>query len=278
MSIRCAASFALLYFLSFSQFADAQGNLLLTPRRLVFENGNKTAEINIANTGTDTARYVVSFIEQRMTADGSFEQITEPDSGQHFASRFLRYYPRSVYLGPNEAQTIKFQVRSAELLTPGEYRSHLYFRAIEPESPLGSEPPQDNPNGIAVQIKSIFGISIPIIIRIGEDSSQLELDSLTLHKENDSVTRLSVLFNRSGNFSAYGNLYVDHIDNKGVVTPVCIAKGLSVYSPNRRRKFTTIIDRNIKADLSTGKLIARYTTNDPPEKLIAKKEIVITRQ
>ena len=33
----------------------AQGNLLLTPRRIVFEGAKKSMELNLANTGTDTA-------------------------------------------------------------------------------------------------------------------------------------------------------------------------------------------------------------------------------
>ena len=37
----------------------AQGNLLLTPRRVVFEGAKKSMDLNLANTGKDTARYVI---------------------------------------------------------------------------------------------------------------------------------------------------------------------------------------------------------------------------
>ena len=41
----------------------AQGGLLITPRRLVFDGKKKTEQINLANTGNDTASYVVSYVQ-----------------------------------------------------------------------------------------------------------------------------------------------------------------------------------------------------------------------
>lgn len=48
------------------------------PRRVVFEGAKKYEELNLANTGKDTARYVISLIHVRMKEDGSFIEINEP--------------------------------------------------------------------------------------------------------------------------------------------------------------------------------------------------------
>src|ERR1700759_689889 len=90
--------------------ATAQGDLLISPLRIVFEGSKKSQEINLANVGKDTATYVVSIIDIRMKEDGSFEQITVPDSGQNFAGKYLRFFPRRVTLAPNEAQVVKIQL------------------------------------------------------------------------------------------------------------------------------------------------------------------------
>lgn len=66
----------------FSIPVKAQGNLLVTPRRVVFDGSRRVMELNLANTGQDTARYNISFVQYRMTEDGDFEEITEPDPGQ----------------------------------------------------------------------------------------------------------------------------------------------------------------------------------------------------
>src|SRR5512133_2226295 len=107
----------------------AQGNLLITPRRVVFEGQKKTQELNLANTGSDTAKYNVSIVQYRMKEDGSFEEITVPDPGQNFADKNIRFFPRTVTLAPNEAQVVKMQLTKSDQLLPGEYRSHVYFRA-----------------------------------------------------------------------------------------------------------------------------------------------------
>ena len=71
----------------------AQGNLLITPKRAVFEGNKRSMDLNLANIGQDTATYAISLVEIRMTEAGGFETITEPDEGQLFATPYLRYFP-----------------------------------------------------------------------------------------------------------------------------------------------------------------------------------------
>ena len=132
--------------------AHAQGNLLITPRRAVFEGNQRTIDLNLANTGADSATYAISIVQIRMTEEGSFETITEPDPGQRFADRYLRYFPRSVTLGPNEAQVVKVQLTGGSELEQGEYRSHFYFRAVPDSRPLGDVSARDRGTGHKIRI------------------------------------------------------------------------------------------------------------------------------
>src|ERR1700742_4588008 len=72
--------------------ANAQGDLLISPLRVIFEGSKKSQEINLANVGKDTATYVISVQNIKMNEDGSFEQITTPEPGQNFAAPFLRFF------------------------------------------------------------------------------------------------------------------------------------------------------------------------------------------
>jgi P pilus assembly chaperone PapD len=47
----------------------AQGDLMIMPKRLVFEGSERSQEINLANNGSDTAVYAISFINYKMTED-----------------------------------------------------------------------------------------------------------------------------------------------------------------------------------------------------------------
>lgn len=103
--------------------AFAQGDLLITPRRVVFEGSKQSQELTLANTGRDTARYNVSFVQYRMNENGSFEQIEEPDSGQYFADKYLRFFPRSVTLAPGESQVVRMQFRRMPDMKPADRKS-----------------------------------------------------------------------------------------------------------------------------------------------------------
>lgn len=247
----------------------AQGNLLITPKRVVFEGNDRSMDLNLANIGDDTATYAISLIEIRMTEEGGFETITEPEDGQMFASQYLRYFPRTVTLGPNETQAVKIQVIRGGSLQPGEYRSHLYFRAVPREEPLGEEEvTTTDPSAISVKLTPVFGITIPAIIRIGQPSVNVTITDPVLRYENDTVPRLSIVFNRNGNYSVYGDLSVDHVSPQGVVTRVGAANGIAVYTPNKRRSFEFTLTNTDEIDLASGKLLIYYSapSDVQPEK------------
>ena len=66
-------------FLMFTLFAglnaNSQSDLLITPFRVVFENGKNIEELTVANTGKDTARYTISFLQYKMLSTGKLEKI-----------------------------------------------------------------------------------------------------------------------------------------------------------------------------------------------------------
>lgn len=238
----------------------AQGNLLITPKRVVFEDSKRFQELNLANTGKDTAKYQISFLQIRMKEDGSFEKITEADSGQYFADKYLRVFPRTVTLAPNEAQVVKIQLTKTANLTAGEYRSHLHFRSIPNVAPLGEKGVlRDSVAGVSIRLMPVFGITVPVIIRVGENTSKVSLSALSVNLEPKSKPVLSLSLNRSGSMSVYGDLTVNHIAKSGKVTQVGLIKGISVYTPNTQRKVKVTLDGNAGTDFKDGKLQVVYT-------------------
>jgi P pilus assembly chaperone PapD len=239
--------------------AMAQGNLLITPRRVVFDGTKRVQELNLANTGQDTAKYNVSIIQYRMKEDGSFEEITTPDSGQNFAGDNIRFFPRTVTLGPNEAQVVKMQVTKLAKLAPGEYRSHVYFRAVPKQVALGEEETRHDSTAVSVKLVPIFGITIPVIIRVGESTTKVNLSGLKLDKINDTTNRLEITFNRTGNMSVYGDLRVNYISPSGAETQVGVVNGIAVYTPNTVRKFRMDLDKKAVVDYHSGDLRVTYS-------------------
>lgn len=238
----------------------AQGNLLITPGRVVFDGQKRMQELNMANAGKDTARYIISFIEIKMNRDGTFEQITQPEPGQYFASNNLRFFPRSIKLAPNESQVVKLQLVKNSQMAPGEYRSHIYFRAVPEEIPLGEKTPGKDSFGISVTLRPIFGISIPVIIRVGENNADVSISDVAMAMEENIHPVLSMILNRTGNMSVYGDLKIDLISPNGKVTQVGDIKGIAVYTPTSNRSMRVMLSKIAGIDYKSGKLHITYTT------------------
>ncbi|MBS0010273.1 MAG: fimbria/pilus periplasmic chaperone [Bacteroidales bacterium] len=269
-----APAFTLSVLLSTAGYA--QGNLLITPRRVVFDGSSRSVDLNLANTGRDSATYAISIIQIRMTEAGQFETITEPDPGQRFAERFIRYFPRSVSLAPGEAQVVKVQVTRRSELEEGEYRSHFYFRAVPDEKPLGTEEPEEREDAISVQLTPVFGISIPLIIRVGDADVSVSLSDIEFRMMNGTQPQLEMTFKRRGNMSVYGNLAVDHVSASGTVTRVAIANGIAVYTPNTKRKFILNLSTNEDLDYREGKLKIYYSApSDIRSEVYAESELLL---
>ena len=250
----------------------AQGNLVIMPRRVVLDDSRKIAQMSLSNSGVDTAKYLISAIQFRMLSDGRFEQISVPDSGQLFADSYFRFFPKSVILAPNESQTLKLEFTGKRDMLDGEYRSHLYFRAVPNETALDNLPstPQQ---GVSVLLQPIFGISIPVILRKGVQSIKVDIKAKLNNSQPDQI-QLNVNFVRSGNISSYGDLVVEHISLNGKISKVGLAKGLAIYTPNRIRDFTLPLDKSQGVNYNLGILRITYSSSpDSKNKILAQTEI-----
>ncbi|MEP6711895.1 MAG: hypothetical protein ABJA37_05755 [Ferruginibacter sp.] len=253
----------------------AQGNLLITPKRIIFDGLKRAEEINLANIGKDSATYMISFLQYKMNDDGKFEPVTAQDSTQKYADKNLRFFPRTVTLAPNEAQSVKVQLIKKNELLPGEYRSHLFFRAIVKPKPLGEEEVQKTDSVISIQLTPIFGISIPVIIRVGESSVKVNFSNESFAMENGSNPTLKITFNRMGNISSYGDLTVDYISPDNKIISVGLVKGIAVYIPNTKRNFSLLLSKIPGVDFKSGKLHIAYSDQAAVPGKICETEVTL---
>lgn len=239
----------------------AQGDIMILPKRLVFDGTQRAQEISLANTGSDSATYAISMVQYKMMENGTFEEITESEEGLNFASDFIRYYPRQVVLGPNEAQTVRVQVTKTNQLEEGEYRSHMYFRAVEQQTALGLEEIEENPESISIKINAVFGISIPVIIREGNSTTEISFSDLNLNLAEENNPVLEMTIKRDGNMSVYGDISVEHISLAGEKTEVGMVRGIAIYTPNKLRKFNLPLNKPEGIELNSGSLKVTYKSD-----------------
>jgi len=252
----------------------SQGNLLITPVRVVFQDTKSREDLNITNIGNDSSVFVISFLHYLMRNDGSFIEVAKGDSST-YADKYLRIYPRRIKLGPNESQTIRLQFRKPAVLNDGEYRTHIFFRAEKNLSILGMRDPNADSTKMAVKITPIFGISIPVIVRSGNLSNNIHLSEIKMNNINDSISRLSFSIFRDGNRSSYGNVVVSFQQQGGKQVEIARSNGVGVYTEINYRNMIMQIPFN-KNLYRNGKLMVRYMS--PPEEgniVYGSSELVI---
>lgn len=253
------------------------------PTRIVFEGRTRSAEVLLTNRGAETETYRITFKNMRMLEDGSYEDITEPRENEQPAADLIRYSPRQIVLEPGTSQTVRLMLRKPAGLAEGEYRSHMYFRAVpRPDAASDIEEVDLKGDQISVKITTIFGITIPVIVRHGELTGAVKFSDLALDLPVDTLDlpNLNFHLNRTGDRSVYGDLTITYIPDKtGKEYVVGRLNGVAVFTPNLTRTMYVNIHmpEGVEIDRSTfrisytarqsdgGEILAEAELRFPPE-------------
>ena len=251
--------------------AQGAGDLIVAPTRVVFDDRTRSAQLSLANKGSETATYRISLINMRMDDNGQLVEVETPESDEKFAEKLIRYSPRQVVLEPGAAQAIRLLLRKSADLAEGEYRSHMLFRAIPEEGGVSVEAPAE-PNAVSVNLIPVFGISIPVIVRHGNLSADVRVSDIQVlpTDEQNTLPRAAFTLVRDGAQSAFGDLHVTL--EKAGSSPVVLGQvmRLAVYTPNKSRRVTVPLRVPDGASLSGGTLKVVFTNpGDTPDKALA---------
>lgn len=243
----------------------AWADLMVYPTRIVFEKNQRAAQLELINSGRESATYRISIVNRRMNEIGEFSAVDAPSPGELFAGDLLRYSPRQVVLAPGVAQTIRISLRKPADLAAGEYRSHLQFDRV-PEaigaSRIGAT--DLKPGEVGIQLQALVDVSIPLIVRQGETGATLSLSGLELPRPAAGQPPvLAAVLHRSGNRSVYGDLGATFTPQGGAPQEVAKAGGVAVYNPNPLRRVK--LELRPPAGLALARGTLRLSFRERPE-------------
>lgn len=246
----------------------AEAKVMVFPRRIIFEDNNRSATIRLINTGEEQITYRILFMQSRMTEDGNIERIALPEQredrlDQMMAQDLIRYSPRQVTLPPGEIQLVRLQVNKPAGLEEGEYRSRLLFQEI-PENIEFEGDDSANNGGFSIELRAIYGISIPIFVRHGELSADVEISDVQLSKNEatDLLPEIFLTINRSGSSSIYGNIEVKYIPNEGRTKILGRISGTALYTDVEERNLRLSLPGAQDIELNEGKIYISYSRPD----------------
>jgi hypothetical protein len=235
--------------LAASQAHAGGGDLLVAPTRVVLD-GRRGTEVVLNNIGDQVATYRISAELRRMDADGKLIDVDAPDAKELAAREMVLFAPRRVTLPPNQPQSIRLSARAPEGLPDGEYRVHLLFRAVPPPQPAAA--PQ-KVEGIAFKLIPIYGVTIPVIVRLGNLEAKAVLSNIRKVTE-DGKPAIALDLSRSGDRSTYGEI---RVLKAGVSDPIALVRGVAVYTEVGQRSVTVALDPAHAAE-ATGQVTVQY--------------------
>lgn len=233
--------------------------LLISPKRVVFEKGDRVKEIRLVNRGDQVQKYRVSIINRKMLPNGQLVPADDPAEGEFFAKKHVRYGPRQVELAPKSAQSIRIMSRLPANAPDGEYRSHVLIQEIPDASAAESVQGNQPASGVGVNVRAIFGISLPIFLRKGDLTASATLSDPKIIKEDDA-TYVQFKINRTGNKSVFGTAKVFAGQEN-----IAILKGVAVYLSAASRTLMIEIPEKHANRLHKQSLRITYGAVEPEE-------------
>ncbi len=222
LSLKLAVA-SVLFFVSYSSFAG----LLINPKRVVLEERERAAALDLLNDGTEKARYQIYFEQKVMRPDGSIVDLEELEPEGLYAKDMIRYSPRRVDIEPGGRQTIRLAARRPKDLPEGEYVSHLVFKEIPIQ--MESDQKQEDEE-LSVTLKPTLKIAIPIIVRKGSLSASAGVKDISFDPELGPNGAFKVTLTREGSVSLYGSVEVyERVDGQ-LGERIAISKGVGVYT------------------------------------------------
>jgi hypothetical protein len=266
-----AAAVATVAMFTFAAPAKAGiGDLLVAPTRIVLD-GRKGAEVILNNIGDEPATYRISVQFRRMTEEGGLDDVQEPSAADKAAEDMIVYAPRRVTLAPHQPQAIRIAARPPEGLPDGEYRVHMLFRAIPPATPVIAAAAQDQVKGIRFQLTPIYGVTIPVIVRLGNLEATAGISNVHLEKK-DGQPAVGVDLSRSGSRSTYGEV---RVLKAGVKDPIAIQKNVAIYTEITHRHVAVALNDAYKGAVAGPVTVQYVETFDDGSHVIAETRAVL---
>ena len=109
-------------------------------------------------------------------------------------------------------------------------------------------------------MKALIGASIPVIVRHGQTSANVTLDSLKIEPTtDDTAPELGFIFRREGNRSVYGDVVATYVAPGKKPIEVAKATGIAIYVPNTERRARLPLKLPDGIVLRGGELQLRYS-------------------
>ncbi len=252
--------------------AQVGADLNISPKRVVFDPGERSATVYIFNQGDQEATYTVELVDRVMLPNGQIVAAADhPGAGVASATDLIQYTPRRVTLPPRQSQVIRVRARAGGD-GRAEHRTHLTVTALPSETAGFTVEQAVGPASgeVSLRVVALFSVSIPIIVRDGPVDARAAIENAAIKPAGDGEV-LSLDLVRKGASSVYGDIEV-RAGQGAKARTLAAVRGVAVYPEIERRAVVVALP----ADLPRGEpLTILYRDDDArPGETLATATIV----
>ena len=133
------------------------------------------------------------------------------------------------------------------------------------------ETPTEQTKGVQFKLTPVYGVTIPVIVRLGNLQVAAGIAGVQLEKKNGAVA-VGLDLTRTGSRSTFGEV---RVLKAGIKDPIAIQKGIAVYTEIGKRHVSVPVADAYKA-AATGPVTVEYIeTYDDGRQTIAETQAVL---
>jgi hypothetical protein len=127
----------------------------------------------------------------------------------------------------------------------------MLFRAVPPPRPAA--PAAGQVKGIAFEIRPIYGVAIPVIVRLGNLQAKAGIANVQLTSDKGKPA-VAFDLSRQGGRSTFGEV---RVLKAGIAEPIALQRGVAVYTELGQRKVVVPLDERY-AGQAQGPVTVQY--------------------
>lgn len=240
-------------------------SLNINPKRIVLDRTGKSATVYLFNQGDSAGLFDITLVDRVMLPSGQIisadDARSKPDAAEPLArmasaQAMLIATPRRVRLAPHSGQTIRVRAGGDAGIAPGEYRMHLTIAAVPPPDTgiTADQAASQEPGALSFRIASVIGVSLPVIVRVGQPDvgaviEQARLTTESLSPGGDEPPRPTAVASfdlvRKGKSSLFGDIELRAAKGRGKDggEVIGLMRGVGVYPEIDRRHIRLVLSR-----------------------------------
>jgi len=194
-----------LLFLIFLISTNILGQVIISPYIIYMDQRDRFGTFIVQNESLDEFEINISFVFGYPDSDSlgniSMTYHEEPNDSLPSIVEWLRAFPRSFILSPNQKQIVRMTVRPPDSLEAGTY----WTRMVTSSSPKA--PSIDTlTEGISAKIRFVLNQVTTVMYRVDSATTGLHINNMTTKIDSTKLTVFAKL-NKEGNSPFLGNLY-----------------------------------------------------------------------